>query len=433
MANHRRIGQLKKRKKFAPTELVSDGKTITDLAQISETFNDFFASKGKNLAEQITPESTDSVCKCKGNNGKSNSLFLSPTAEEVQTIIVSLSEKKAVRVSDTDTKYIKYSNSIIAEPLSDLLNECVTQGTFPDSLKIAEVVPIHKKGEANKTTIYRPISLLSPVDKIYEKLLYNRLILFLEKYHMLSDKQFGFRRGILTTHAVTLIHNLVKHIDNNEYSCCVFLDLTKAFDTVDHNILIKKLETNFGIRGAPLHLFENYLQNRHQYVKISNSKSNLARISCGVPQGSSPGLLFFLMCINDIPNCSEFDTTLFADDTYLTLSDSNLKNLEKRVNKELQNVGNWVRRNKLSLNFNKTNYMIINKQPAKTVDIDFNLTTNGVSVEKVHSVKYLGVVIDDKLTWAEHLKQLSLQLARYSGIFYRLQNVITQKTLIMLY
>ena len=158
---------------------------------------------------------------------------------------------------------------------------------------------------------------------------------------MLSDKQFGFRRGISTTHAVTHIHdNLVKHIDNNEYSCCVFLDLTKAFDTVDHNILIKKLETNFEIRGAPLNLIENYLQNRHQYVKISNSKSNLARISCGVPQGSSLGPLFFLMYINDIPNSSEFDTTLFADDTYLTLSDSNLENLEKRVNKELQNVDN---------------------------------------------------------------------------------------------
>ena len=139
------------------------------------------------------------------------------------------------------------------------------------------------------------------------------------------------------------------------------------------------------------------------------------------------------MYINDIPNWSEFDTTLFADDTYLTLSDSNLENLEKRVNKELQNVDNWLRRNKLSLNFNKTNYMIINKHLAKTVDIDFNLTINGVSLERVHSVKYPRVVIDDKLTWAEHLKQLSLQLARYSGIFYRLQNVITQKTLIMLY
>ena len=140
----------------------------------------------------------------------------------------------------------------------------------------------------------------------------------------------------------------------------MFLDVTKAFDTVDHNILIKKLETNFGIRGAPLNLIENYLQNRHQYVKISNSKSNLARISCGVPQGSSLGPFFFLMYINNIPpNCSEFDTTLFADDTYLILSDSNLENLEKRVNEELQNVDNWLRRNKLSLNFNKTNYMIL--------------------------------------------------------------------------
>ena len=140
------MASLKKTKKFAPTELVSDGKTITDLAQISETFNDFFATIGKNLAEQIPSESTDSVSKCKGNYGKSNSSFLSPsTAEEVQTIIVSLSEKKAVRASDTDTKYIKYSNSIIAEPLSDLWNECITQGTFPHSLKIAEVVPIQKK------------------------------------------------------------------------------------------------------------------------------------------------------------------------------------------------------------------------------------------------------------------------------------------------
>ena len=180
---------------------------------------------------------------------------------------------------------------------------------------------------------------------------------------MLSDKQLEFRRG-MTTHAVTHIHdNLVKHIDNNEYICCVFLDLTKAFDTVDHTILIKKLETNFGIKGASLKLIENYLYNRHQYVKSFNSKSNLARMSCGVPSGSFLGPLFFLMYINNIPNCSEFDTILFADDTYLTLLDSNLENLKKRVNKELQNVDNWLRQNKLSFNLNKTNCMIINKHP----------------------------------------------------------------------
>ena len=153
---------------------------------------------------------------------------------------------------------------------------------------------MHKKGETDKTTNYRPIFLLSPVDKIYEKLLYNRLITFLEKYHMLSDQQFGFRRDIPTTHAVTHIHdNVVKHIDNNEYSCCAFLNLTKAFDTADHTILSKKLETNFGIRRAPLKSIENYLHNRHQHVKISNSKSNLARISSGVPQGSCLAPLFF--------------------------------------------------------------------------------------------------------------------------------------------
>ena len=181
----------------------------------------------------------------------SNSLFLDPaTANEVETLIDQLSNQKNKRQLDIETKFIKLSKYVISTPLSEVFNLCVTQGTFPTYLKIAEVIPVFKKGDKQMASNYRPISILSQFEKIFEKMLCNRISDYQDRYKLLNQNQFGFRKHLSTTHAVSYIHKkLLQNVDKNGYSCCVFLDLSKAFDTVNHEILLYKLEGHFGVRG----------------------------------------------------------------------------------------------------------------------------------------------------------------------------------------
>ena len=163
-------------------------------------------------------------------------------------------------------------------------------------MKIAEVVPVFKKGNSNLFTNYRPISILSQTSNIFEKLISNRINDYLEKYHFISDKQFGFRENSLTSHAISNIYEkLTQNSDKGMYSCCIFLDLTKAFDTVNHDVLLYKMKNFYGFRGLAFKLMQSYLSNRKYYTKLNNFKSDLSKVEYGVPQGSSLGpLLFFI-------------------------------------------------------------------------------------------------------------------------------------------
>ena len=171
--------------------------------------------------------------------------------------------------------------------------------------------------------------------------------------------------------------------------------MSKAFDTVDHGVLLWKLSNHFGIRGIALNLFESYLSERYQYTNISGCFSSRQKLTIGVPQGSCFGPLLFLLCINDLASTSKFDTTLYADETVLLMLDSNSNSLENRINSDLHKVDIWLRKNKLPLNCCKTNYIIYNKQLNKVYDNDFRLTINKTLLKKVNFIKYLGVFFDN--------------------------------------
>ena len=227
-------------------------------------------------------------------------------------------------------------------------------GVFPSVLKTAKVVHVFKKNSKLDYSNYRPISLLSNIEKILEKLMYKRLYTFLNNNNIIYNLQFGFRQQYSTSHTLTNItENIRKALDGGNIGCGVFVDLQKAFDTADHQIVLAKLN-HYGIRGVSNDWFKSYLSNRNQYVPINGFDSGLTSISCGVPQGSVLGPLLFLLYINDLNQAIKFcKVHHFADDTNLLCLSNSIKKLNKLVNTDLKHLVNWLNANKISLNVKK--------------------------------------------------------------------------------
>ena len=290
---------------------------------------------------------------------------------------------------------------IAAEPLSVLFtqiyNQSIETGIVPNILKVSQVTPVYKSGDATDPANYRPISTLSSFRKVFEKLIYNQLYNFLEKYSILYKYQFGFRKGYSTEQAILEItDSLKKAMDKKLVSCGLFLDFSKAFDTINHDILLSKLY-RYGIRGNPLRWFENYLYN--QVVKIGDTISSSQTIICGIPQGSTLGPLLFLLYINDLPNCSsKLSFRIFADDTNMFYTSNDLHNLEFVMNEEFKSVVEYCAINKLSINFSKTNFYIL----VSSSRLSGNINANNITIKS--QIKYLGVYKDQHLHWGPQIK-----------------------------
>ena len=355
----------------------------------------------------------------------------STTLEEILKLIDSLDSKKAPGSDGVPCCLIKLTRDIIAPILCDLFNTCMRLSVFPDIFKIAEVKSLFKGGDRRVKGNYRPISLLPLFSKLFEKVIAKRLRSYFEANDILTYHQFGFRKSHSTELAVTnLYDSLLKKLDEKDITCAIFLDLAKAFDSVNHTILLQKLE-KYGVRGLPLKLIESYLSNRWQYVKINGKSSELNCLNVGIPQGSILGPLLFLIYINDLPNASNFFVKLFADDTFLSLSCQNFKELEKKTNYEIKKIYNWLKANKLTLNITKSKFMIISKR--KGVNTNFKLKINGLRLERCSSYKYLGLFIDEGLTWKNHVKHICQKMSKVCGIISKIRHCVNMKTLKIVY
>lgn len=250
---------------------------------------------------------------------------------------------------------VKNTTEHIIKPFTYVCNQSLKTGTFPDAMRIAKVIPIYKNGERQAFSNYRPISLLPLFSKILEKVFANRVESFVDKHNLLSIHQYGFRTNCSTSVAVMkLVEDISTAMDNREDTIGIFIDLKKTFDTIDNNILLHKLE-RYGFRGIANTWLKNYLDNRCQYMQINDVRSNMLKITQGVPQGSVLGPKLFILYINDICSVTnEFNYVLFADDTTLYCSGENLELLLSKAKKGLQRLKNWFDLNKLSLNIDKT-------------------------------------------------------------------------------
>ena len=345
-----------------------------------------------------------------------------------------LKTRKASGPNSIPTVILKQFNNEISGIISNLFNLSFSTGVFPDILKTSSVLPLFKKGSKLSCGNYRPISLLSNISKLLEKLMYSRLYSFLKIYNCLNELQFGFQANHSTTHALLSITEKIRNaLDTDHFACGVFIDLRKAFDTVEHKILVKKLE-HYGARGIPKHWFTSYLSNRKQFVSINGFKSSLKQISCGVPQGSVLGPLLFLIYINDLSSSVKHSTVYhFADDTNLLCINKSLKSLCKQVNYDLKKLTDWLNGNRISLNTDKTEFVIFRK-PRKKINLDeIKIKLNGKRLFPSSHIKYLGVLIDENLSWNFHIHELSKKLNRANSMLSKVRHYVDKLTLRSLY
>ena len=418
-------------------EFFSDasGNKITDFKLIADSLNDYFSSIGQSLAEEIDTGGLDPLNYLEQNTNAPEFSFHCVSEKEISGVINNLKSKKSSGVDGVSSHLLKFINKEITPILTFLINTCILNGAFPDKLKIAKVVALHKKGDKSIFSNYRPISLLPCFSKIFERILHNQIYSFFETNQLFSPTQFGFRKKHSTDFAaITLMEKLMTRLDKGIHSYVIFMDLSKAFDTIDHGTLIRKL-AKYNFSTIALKMITSYLMNRYQYVHYRGSNSSLRPLNTGVPQGSILGPLLFLVYINDLNKASSlFETLTYADDSTLIYSPTERLKTEELaliINDELKKFNSWFRSNKLSLNISKTNYVIFHATKKTVLNVDLNL--NGVRIERVKSFKFLGLLINENINWNDHIKSISIKISRAVGILNKLKFYLPQTILLTLY
>lgn len=420
----------------------SDETLLTDTKDIVTEFNNFFATVGLEMAkafdhnQAVTPDENSTVLP--------NSIFFSPASElEIQTIIANMKSGKTGGIDKISIKIIKRIAVHILKPLAFILNRCIEDAFFPTYFKKAEIIPIFKSGSKEKSTNYRPISLISNFAKIFEKVLKQRIVSFLDKYNIINTMQFGFQAGKNTDDAIkTVVDEIHNAISNTQPCIAIFLDLAKAFDTVNHNILLKKLYA-VGFRGKSYNLIESYLSGRTQVVKIRDTVSTEEMVQCGVPQGTILGPILFILYINDLLKLLNRDKIVsFADDTVIITREKTWESAIHNAENNLKKVATWLHRNHLTLNSSKTVFLTFgsykNSLPKNATikihnDACSRVNCTCVEIARAEITKYLGLYIDENLNWNAHI-QKTIKKTRYLiFLFYKLKTILKTSQLLTIY
>ena len=431
-----------------PSASIKTGEKVkvTDKQAIAEGFNKFFSTVGTKLADKIRGQNASSglpfqhTTFVKKSSGVFSFQWIDTTT--ILKTVQQLKNKGSAGVDGISNVLLKVIAPYIIKPLYKLINRSLRNGTVPDSFKIAQIIPIYKgrdAGSQHEYTNYRPISLLQSLSKVLEKLVDSQLRRYLKYQDVLYSKQFGFRGRRGCDQALLLFTDFAKkHISRGNKVLTAFLDLKKAFDTVDHEILLQKLMM-YGVGGVANDWFRSYLGDRKQLVKIpSGEKSGFKIVNLGVPQGSVLGPLLFLLYMNDLAFCvPEFQTILFADDTSLSLAGQNYDQILGEFNQLLGRVSEWLRVNLLSLNVSKSKYILFGQQH-ESIDHG-GVFINGEEVSRVgkglkhETYKYLGILIGEDLSFSEHIDKIKGKLISASFMLNQSKSFLPFKARLQVY
>ena len=409
---------------------------ITDKKEIADAFNNYFIDIGPNLASKIIPPNdlhftdfirTNHTCRLRFN-------MIDELA--IEKIINNMLPKQSCGYDNISLKLLKLLKLELIKPLTIIINQILNTGYFPENLKIGKVKPLLKKGDNSTFSNYRPISLLPTISKIFEKVIYDQLYAYFNDNNLFYSSQYGFRSQHSTELAgLELADRIIQNLDKKESQINIYIDLSKAFDTLDHDILLHKLEY-YGITGSAYYLLKNYLSGRKQYVEYDHVTSSLLDIKTGVPQGSILGPLLFIIYINDISKVSSLlDFIIYADNTTLSSVINSIGNDENSIgntlNKELDKVVSWLKVNKLSLNIDKTKYMIFYPHQKKVKKP--KLMIENYEIECVDEFNFLGITFDKHMTWKPHIDRIANKLNRTIGILNCLKRQLPMHIKLTLY
>jgi hypothetical protein len=436
-------------------KITVNGQSITSSVNIANEFNDFFSSVGNTISNSVQPiEKT--ACDFLVEKPEVPDLDLSGTSQaEIVEIIRSFESKSSSDLDGISTKLLKFIAIEISFPLYHIFNLSLSTGNFPSKLKKSRIVPIFKAGDCENCDNYRPISLLSTLSKILEKIVQKKLVNHLESNNLLYKHQYGFIRGKCTEYNLLHVTNkITEALNDGKYCVGIFLDLKKAFDVCSHQILLQKLEKGFGIRGSALQWFRNYLGGREQVVDVNGSLSQPRDINISVLQGSILGPILFLCYINDLPSVTNLDTFLFADDTSGLKAGNNLPELIEHCNVELQKMANWFRANKMCVNTSKTKFIVFHTRGKRLDPQQCNLVFNNNEIGKYNdpslitplericnsnvnpasrTYKLLGIYFDENLMFDQHCRHICNKLSKSLFYLNRAKNFVDKKCLKMLY
>ena len=427
------------RKQLGIVSLNTDENShIEDPSEIANTFNDFFVNVASKIKEPAHPSNHDKLKDFCNNKISQDTAFKIPTVdkEKVLKYLSNIDTSKATGTDNIGPRLLKLAAPCIAEEITFICNNSIRSSCFPDKWKEAKVSPLHKNGPLEEINNYRPISVLPVLSKVLEKHVSDSLTIYLNENNLLHMTQSGFRSHHSCETALShMTDSWLKAIDDGNMVGVVLVDFKKAFDLVDHDILLTKLKI-YGIRNDALSWFESYLSQRQQQVSINNTKSSFKSVTCGVPQGSILGPLLFLLFINDLPlYTNNVSTDMYADDTTLSDIQTSQEAIERNLQIALNELHIWCKNNGMVLNSAKTKVMLITtNQKRQRLNKDcLNLHYNDDALQTITNDKILGVYVDNNLMWSEHIKHISKKIASNIWLLSKIKMFLSQEHRVQFY